>query len=299
MPVRLTDLDESVPLTDGAERLERGEVLRLAPGSVPLPDEEDLEFLRSELPKHLASRKNISYLPTGDYLSGLDADDETRGRVRSILADRDQAARTVLGRLLPDYAKDWRIGKVNFRPLEERGRELVRHSSNELLHVDAYASGATHGDRVLRFFTNVHPTESRVWLSAGTFADLYPLFSEKIARGKTASNLRPGLLDRAWSGTLRGLSGLGLSRAELADSSPYDRAMKRFHDVLKDDEEFQEDPPARLALEFPPFSSWIVMTDVVSHAVVSGRHALVNTYYVKRARERCPEISPWSLLASS
>lgn len=299
MPVRLTDLDESVPLTDGAERLERGEVLRFAPGSVALPPEEDLEFLRRELPTRLAARKNISYLPTGDYLSGIDADDETRDRVRSILADRDRAVRAVLGRLLPDYARDWRIGKVNFRPLEERGRELSRHSSNELLHVDAFASGATHGDRVLRFFTNVHPTESRVWRSAGTFAELYPLFSEKIARGKSAPNLRPGLLDRAWSGTVRGLSGLGLSRAELADSSPYDRAMKRFHDVLKDDEEFQEDPPARLVLEFPPFSSWAVMTDVVSHAVVSGRHALVNTYYVKRARERCPELSPWAMLASS
>ncbi len=280
------------------EALERGRILYFAPASAPAPSEEDLVFLREELGERM-TLKNISYHPTEGYLSGLH-DAALRARVERILREHDGAVRSFLGEVLPDYARDWRVGKVNFRPLQERGRELPRHSSNELLHVDAFASGATHGDRILRFFVNVHPTESRVWKSAGLFPELFAEFGAAAGVAPLdVQRLAEGPADRALSGLLRGAARLGLGRAMMVDTSPYDRAMHRFHNWLKDDDAFQSDEERCVRLEFPPFSGWAVLTDMVSHAAVSGRHALVNTYTVRRERCRVPALSPYQVMASS
>lgn len=279
------------------ERLERGDVLLFAPGQLPLPPEEDLAFLRG-LGGSL-TLKNISYHPEGDYLSGIERG-EARTRTRAVLRERDRAVRGFLGERLADYAADWRVGKVNFRPLQERGRDLPRHSSNELLHVDAFASGATHGDRVLRFFTNIHPSEARVWRSAGLFPELYREFGAAAGvAGRGERGLAPSLPERAFSGLLQALARVGIAQPLMADTSPYDRAMHRFHNHLKDDDGFQRDEARCVRMEFPPFSSWAVLTDMVSHAAVSGQHALVDTFYVRRTRCVRPELAPYSIMAGA
>lgn len=282
-----------------ARRLESGEILLFAPGRLPLPTEDELVFLRDELGS-LMTLKNISYHPEGDYLSGMKRVPEAAARTRDVLREHGARVAGFLGALLPEYARDWRLGKVNFRPLQERGRAIARHSSNELVHVDAFASGATHGDRVLRFFTNVHPTEPRVWRSAGLFPELYREFGARagiadLGRG----GLAPGAPERAWSGLLHALARLGLGRALMADTSPYDRAMKRLHDELKDDAAFQEDVGRFRTMSFLPFTSWCVLTDMVSHAAVSGRHALVATFYVRLERCVAPALAPFHVMAGS
>ena len=105
-----------------------------------------------------------------------------------------------------------------------------------------------------------------------------------------------GPLDRALSATLRGIAKLGLPQALTADSSPYDRAMKRMHDTLKDDDEFQKDEARWRFFEFQPFSSWMCLTDLVSHACVSGQHALVNTWTVPPSALAHPELSPYAVM---
>jgi len=50
-------------------------------------------------------------------------------------------------------------------------------------------------------------------------------------------------------------------------------------------------------LSFPPFTSWCVLTDMVSHAAVSGRYALVNTFYVKLERCAVPDLAPFNVMA--
>jgi len=57
--------------------------------------------------------------------------------------------------------------------------------------------------------------------------------------------------------------------------------MLRFHHFLKSQEEFQRTCP-RSQWEFPPHSTWMVFTDVVSHAVLSGQHALEQTFVVAK-----------------
>ena len=290
---------EAEPALGLAENLERGEILLFEPGALPLPPEEDLEFLRAELPK-LITLKNISYHPNGDYLSGIKRVPGVYDRTRRILRDHNREVGAFLARLLPGYAASWHAGKVNFRPLQERGRDISRHSSNELVHVDAFASGATHGDRTLRFFTNIHPTETRKWKSAGLFSELLGEFGGSAGVLPLGpKGLDEGLLDRARTGFLRALSRLGLPQAMTIDSSPYDRSMKRIHDTLKDDEAFQRDERRWSFFEFRPFSSWVVLTDMVSHACISGQHALVNTWTVARESLVLPELAPFEVMARS
>ena len=277
-----------------AEALERGQVLTFERGMLPLPPDGDLAFLRDELPERLGL-KNISYHPEGDYLTGFKGRGPARDRTHGILRAHAEATAAFTARALPGYARGWRRGKVNFRPLEEQGRALSRHSSNELVHVDAFASGATHGGRILRVFTNVHPTQPRDWVTSGGFPALFAEFG--VAAGLADSPLAERAPDRARSGLLRGLARLGLPHAMSVDSSPYDRAMKRMHDHLKDDDAFQNDAARKVPLRFEPFTSWAVLTDTVSHAVVSGRHALVATFVVDLADCALPELAPYHILA--
>ena len=281
------------------ERLERGEILYFPPGLLPLPRASDLAFLRSELEARV-TLKNVSYHPAGDYLSGLEGDAGLRARTRAILAEFGRESAALLAALLPHYAPGWRTGKVNYRPFEEEGRDLAAHSSNELVHVDAFASGATHGGRILRFFTNVHPSAPRVWKSGGLFPQLLAEFGSRAGiAGLGARGLAEGPLDRAFSGLLRLAVRAGIPQAATLDTSPYDRAMKRLHDRLKDSPDFQADEGRLAVFEFPAASSWAVLTDMVSHAVVRGQHALVCTWIVPLESCRLRELAPYTLLAGS
>src|SRR5205807_1518807 len=72
---------------------------------------------------------------------------------------------------------------------------------NELVHVDAGAYGATHGDRILRFFVNLNPSSDRIWISKGTFADL--LGRHGAEAGIASGDLQAALPERAYRGLLR------------------------------------------------------------------------------------------------
>ena len=71
--------------------------------------------------------------------------------------------------------------------------------------------------------------------------------------------------------------------------------MLRFHDYLKQNAEFQASPE-RERIRFAPGSSWIVMTDMVSHAVLSGQYALEQTVIVDRGALAAPDRSPVAIL---
>src|SRR5205814_10041251 len=183
-----------------AEALERGRIVRFARCPVELPAKDDLDFLRQDLGSFL-ERKNVSYYPEADKLTGLRAPREVRARTRAILRAHSARVRAFLERAMPEFTRGWQPGTSIFRPLEEEGRNLSAHASKELVHVDAGAYGATHGDRILRFFVNLNPSAARVWISRGTFAELFEKHGAE-------AGLAPGALDaalpeRAYSGLLR------------------------------------------------------------------------------------------------
>jgi hypothetical protein len=302
----LQTYDASRLATAGAEELsdalEEGAIVFFPRSPVPLPSDHDLEFFRVELPK-LLKLKNISYHPEAGHVRGLDtADARTAERVTRVLTRVSDDIEHFLKARAPGLTKDWTVGTCSFRPIQEKGRNLKPHASNELVHVDAGAYGATNGDRILRFFINVNPTEDRVWASKGTFPEVYRRYGD-AAGIRTAhprdSYLRKGPLDRLRTGLLNGVAALGMPTARVLDSSPYDRVMRRFHNFMKDTPAFQQDREGHQEFRFPPFSAWMVFTDMVSHASLSGQHAFVHTSIVRLASCRKPELAPYNILRQS
>jgi hypothetical protein len=289
-------LYEAEPEENGerwSDELERGRIVRFASCPFPLPPEEDQDFLRTSLGRYLQG-KNISYYPGAGRLVGLRAPSETIDRTRHILRDHSRRVRDFLGRRMQRFTAGFWTGTSSYRPLEEEGRKLGAHASNELVHVDAGAYGATHGDRILRFFVNLHPSRERVWISKGTFAELWRKHGAEA--GVPAGGLEPGLAERLYGGALRAAES-AFPMLRVIDTSPYDRRMRRFHNWMKDTPSFQDGPAERFA--FAPFSAWMVLTDEVSHACLSGQHALVDTFVVPLANCRVHEQVPFRVLSGA
>ncbi len=284
---------------DISDALEKGSIVFFPEAPVALPVPEDLAFIRQELPR-LLKLKNISYHPEAGTVRGLDNGDvAVTERVTRILRTVSDDIAAFLKSAAPRLTDNWTVGTCSFRPVEECGRELSAHASNELVHIDAGAYGATNGDRILRFFINVNPSEDRVWVSKGNFTELFHSHGRRARlnydkAGK--SYLSKGPLDHAWSGLVNGLASVGMPTAKVLDSSPFDREMRRFHNYMKDTPAFQQQTQGHQEFRFPPFSSWMVFTDTVSHACLSGQFAFVHTSIVRLASCRLPELAPINVL---
>lgn len=287
-------LDQAGP-DDLSDALERGNLVQFPDCPIELPPPADLDFLRGRMPELLSS-KNISFHPEADRIFGIKGEREDVERAHAVLKAHSSRVQAFLSRRMPNLTRQWQVGTSSFRPLQERGRNLSAHASNELVHVDAGAYGATHGDRILRFFVNVNPSEDRVWVSKGAFPELYKRYGKEagIANGAPLK-LEEGVLDRLRTGASRAL-GAVIPPARLLDSSPYDRAMRRFHNFMKDTPAFQAAEEGHREFRFKPFTAWMVFTDMVSHACIEGRFAFIDTFVIKLASCRLPALAPIQIL---
>jgi hypothetical protein len=265
-----------------------------------LPDAATLRYLRSELPTRL-KRKNISFHPEVDRITGLEADAGTTQRLTGILKDHLAQVSAFLHVHIPYLTVDWTIGTCSIRPVQEQGRNLKPHASNELVHVDAGAYGATDGDRILRFFVNFNDHEDRVWATKGPIGQVLERCGRQAGlldeRGRLTVRVTKSAPDRVLSGLVGGLAHLN-PLARVLDTSPYDRAMRRLHNYMKDDAAFKQDRRDYEEIRFPPYSAWMVFTDSVSHASISGQYAFVTTIIVRRRYMRHPEFSPFNVLTA-
>ena len=284
-----------------SDSLERGSVVFFPESPVALPEAEDLDFFRQELPKRL-KLKNISFHPEDGRTRGLDGDDaEMVERVNRVLINVSDDITAFLSKVAPRLTDNWTVGTCSFRPMQEQGRNLSAHASNELIHVDAGAYGATHGDRILRFFINVNPVEDRVWATKGSFPELFAEHGERAELGYRNAGpgfLSTGPLDHLRSGFIN-LAARGVPVLKVLDSSPYDRAMRKFHNYMKDTPAFQQQQQGHQEFRFPPFSAWMVYTDMVSHACLSGQHAFVHTSLVRLENCHLPEMAPINIMRSA
>jgi hypothetical protein len=282
------------------DAMERAEVVFFERSPVELPDEADLEFLRNGLPRELQV-KNISYHPESDNIPHFDAASEITERCERILRTHGQRVEAFLRRSTPDYVPGWTLGTTSFRSIEEQGRNLKPRSSNELVHVDAGAYGATNGSRILRFFVNIHESRERVWGTKGSFHALMGRHRElwdAAQGGRERVTLAKGPLDRLYSGFVRAVSKV-YPIFQVVDSSPYDRSMRRIHNYMKENPAFRDSREGYQEIHFPPLSAWMVFTDGISHSVLTGQHALVTTVIVPLANARNPELAPFNVLARS
>lgn len=269
-------------------RLEEGSIL-FFPASPVLPDEKTREFLLNLRQVDASYHKNIAYRPHQHRVTGVvKSDSQTKERLLEIMSEYTRSVCEFLGRLLPQYSETWHVDYGSFRPQEEKGRKIKETSRNDLLHVDAFPTRPTHGSRILRFFTNVNPNESRLWLTADPFEQLLEKFGDDCGflPGRESSLKKAG---RAVKSLCRSV---GLP---VTDRSRYDEFMLAFHDYLKLNRDFQEDR-SHYEWEFPPNSSWMVYTDLVPHAARSGRFALEQTLIISKDSLLIPERSPLKVL---
>ena len=128
-----------------------------------------------------------------------------------------------------------------------------------------------------------------MWNTTEGFAGLARRYAEAAGLREIAED--DGLLARTvqnWGAKL-GFRGMG--------RTPYDMFMLRFHDYLKENTAFQADCE-KIRLEFPPLTTWMVFTDGVAHAALSGQYALEQTMLIPPGALVAPQVAPYRILES-
>jgi hypothetical protein len=267
--------------------LELGNIIFLPRSPILIPAD-NCELLLGRKQSSSAYHKNIAYRPAEDRVTGLDASEQQEAeQLKRILRDYSRRSVEFLSQFLSPYAGKWKLDYASFRPIEEKGRPARMHARNDLLHFDSFPTRPTNGARILRFFTNINPTENRVWLTAQTFE----AFGPGIAKAAGVLKAFRNPLTRSLRSAARALHIPGATRP------PYDEFMHRCHNAMKENESFQQNTPKH-RWEFPPNSSWMVCTDCVSHAVLSGQYALEQTFLIPQSALLEPHRSPLAILQS-
>jgi hypothetical protein len=276
---RLVELPSGLPAeTSGKEESARWCCTQLEEGNIlffpQLPFEmpaEDIQFLLTQQQSGARHHKNVAYRPLQDRLTGYaEGDTNQVAQLRDVMHLYSQQAIRFASELLTPYAQHWGVDFTSFRPQQEKGRQIRSSARNDLLHFDSFPTRPSNGNRILRIFTNLNPSEPRVWITSETFEALASRFAGCAELPLPARFAAPR---RAMLKLARVLGFGGHAR------SPYDRWMLRFHHFLKANAEFQRTTP-RSRWEFPPMSTWLAFTDTVSHAVLSGQFALEQTLII-------------------
>jgi hypothetical protein len=268
------------------EFLEIGGVIYF-PTSPFTRSDEDTRFLLSQHQQDASYHKNIAYRPAEDRVTGvkhLNADDSER--LRRILGDFSHQAQDLVNDLLSPYKGNYKLDFASYRPIEEKGRKMRLRARNDLLHVDSFPTRPVRGDRILRVFENINPDRVRVWNTGDTFESLAEQFRDvRKSPGDVDAPPRsflPDFLTKA----------LGM---KASGGSGYDSWMLNFHNFLKENSHFQQ-TCRKNTWQFSPGSAWLVYTDMVSHAVLSGQYAIEQTFIVNYRDQVLPEKAPINIL---
>jgi hypothetical protein len=130
------------------------------------------------------------------------------------------------------------------------------------LHVDAFPSRPTDGERILRVFANINPQLPRVWRVGEPF--------EAMARTMLPRIRRP------LPGAALALAGLRVTKGL---RSEYDHLMLGLHDAAKADMDYQRQC-GQQTVSFAPGTTWLCFSDQVMHAAVSGQYMLEQTIHL-------------------
>ncbi|MCE5316609.1 MAG: Kdo hydroxylase family protein [Parachlamydia sp.] len=259
-----------------SEALENGKILYFP--SLPFSlSQEELLLLSPE--KTDPKSKNISYDLQQDRVGGALCTEEESRHLKTMISRYAHQSRRLMEALIPHYSPYLFQGKTSLRTVEILGRRASFRKDDTRLHVDSFPSNPVRGRRILRMFTNINPDgKPRVWRAGEPFDDVV----RKM--GPRTSSPIPGtaLL-------------LKLLRITKGVRTPYDHYMLQIHDRMKRDLQYQKNVPQE-EIQFPAGSSWIVYTDQVSHAAMSGQHVLEQTFYMPVNGLRNPETAPLSVL---
>lgn len=258
--------------------LEKGKLLFLPQLPFTLSSEEQ-KFLSPVFLKR--GGKNISYNLLNDELRGARVSSADLPTLQALMKRYAESAYQLLQQLLPGYLPHLIIGRTSLRPAEIRGRKSSIRKDDKRLHVDAFPATPNQGKRILRVFSNVNLYNAdRVWHTGESFEEVAARYVPQIRKPLAYA---PKLLKL-----------LGITRSE---RTLYDHYMLHIHDRMKMDETYQKNV-VKNELRLPPHTSWIVQTDHVSHAVVSGQHLMEQTFYLPVDAMQNPSLSPLRVLES-
>lgn len=241
-----------------------------------LPHEQ--KFLNPEFadPKH----KNISYDAKTNRLWGTQKlTDDEHSQLKAMLDRYCQQSHQLIKELLPRYNQQLIVARTSYRPTPIGKNKTSYRKDDTRLHVDSFPSAPVQGKRILRVFSNINPSgENRVWRVGEPF--------EKVAKQfmPECSKPVPG-----FSALLRLLKITKSYRTE------YDHYMLQMHNRMKADQQYQEQAEQE-TIHFPSGCSWIVQTDQVSHAAMSGQFVMEQTFYLPVKAMKDESKSPLKVL---
>jgi hypothetical protein len=260
------------PTRDVENVLEDGAVLHFPALAFSLGDAER-RFLDERWTDGKA--KNISVRWPAGELRGAAADTSELIELREMIVRYAEHSEALALRLFPHYRGHLRRGNTSFRPAQIAGRETSWRQDDTRLHVDAFPSNPMQGTRLLRVFCNINPNgEPREWRIGEPFT--------AHARRYLASFTRP------LPGSARLMEAIGVTKRRRTE---YDHVMLQLHDHAKADVAFQRSSPQR-QVSFAPGATWVVFSDQVLHAAMSGQHMMEQTFYLDVEHQQRPETSP-------
>jgi hypothetical protein len=223
--------------------------------------------------------KNISYDSRRDHIKGAVCDEGDRAAIKNMMRRYKNFTQGLINKLLPHYNVSLASARTSFRPVEILGRPTSYRKDDTRLHVDAFPSSPNQGRRILRIFCNINPQgKDRVWRMGEPFAAVAQRFVPK--------------LPKQIPGTARFMQLLKITKGY---RTPYDHLMLHMHDNMKADLGYQANA-VQAELRFPPGSTWIVYTDCVSHAAMTGQHLLEQTFHLPVSAMQQPALAPISIL---
>lgn len=222
--------------------------------------------------------KNLSFNPHTQRLGGTRQQGAELQALQAMLQRFSQQAQAFVFALLPHYKTKLNVGLASFRPAEIKDRITSWRKDDTRLHVDAFPSRPNQGQRILRIFCNVNPTTARLWRVGEPF--------EQVAK-KFLPHIRAPFPGSAWL----------FNRIKLTKGrrTLYDHYMLNIHNAMKADKRYQTDVTQQ-AVSFPPGTTWLCYTDLVSHAAMSGQFAFEQTFYLPVENMQNPALAPLRVL---
>ena len=256
--------------------LENGKVIYLPQLTFEFNDVEKALLTPSVLAQ---GSKNICFDPQHKALKRSTTVAKSAIELAILMTRFYENSHSILTRLFPHYQEALITGRTSYRPIEIEGRKTSILKDDTRLHVDAFPATPNAGKRILRVFSNVNPhKQSRLWHLGESFKEVVDEFL-------------PSLRKPCW-GSRRLLSTFKLTKSY---RTLYDHYMLSLHNQMKLSDTYQK-KVNKLEMPFPAGSTWIVMTDEVSHAALSGQFMLEQTFYLPVNAMQNPERSPLRVL---
>ena len=223
--------------------------------------------------------KNISFNLKNNLLKGIKADQKHHICLKSMLARFSKQANYFMSSLFSQYTNYLSMGRTSYRPVQIKNRKTSPRKDDRRLHVDAFAASPNQGHRIVRLFCNINPYgEHRVWRVGENFEEVAQRFFF--------------FFKKPIPGSAKFLHWIGITKSL---RTHYDHIMLKIHDGMKLDMDYQKQVKYK-EVSFPPGTSWIVSTDQVSHAAISGQYLLEQTFYLPTTAMANPKAAPLHIL---